>query len=148
MNIEQKRLLKKLEVILDSKFEKLFEGAHEGFAYYFSKFDIEGIKRLLSGDRSYDGVSKDHYINLISKAFKVLNSKGVNSFNALSGKCNGCKKGCSGYTFIDSKTGIYVDLIMEVEKSEIINFMECYDLKNSEEISYKKERLVIKSTIK
>jgi len=58
----------------------------------------------------------------------------------------GCINGCSGFSFVDSKTGVYVDVIVEIKHKEITNFMECYDLKNDKFESNKKERIVIKMT--
>ena len=144
MELQKKRLLEKLEQLADSKFEKLFEGALNGFAYYFSKLDLEGIDSLLSDNNNYDGVSKDYYLKLIEKAFNNLKFKGIISLESIPGVCNGCIKDCNGFTFIDNKTGIYVDIIVEVNKSEITNFMECYNLKNDKQIAIKNERIVIK----
>jgi len=56
----------------------------------------------------------------------------------------GCINGCSGYSFVDIKTGVYVDIIVEIEHKEITNFMECYDLKNNKTVSNKTERIIIK----
>lgn len=144
MDLEKKKLLDHLEQLAGSKFKKLFEGALDGFAYYFSKLDLEGIDSLLSDFNNYDGVSKEYYLKLIEKAFNDLKSKGITSLEAVPGVCNGCINGCSGFSFLDSNTGIYVDIIVELKNNEIINFMECYDLKNDEEIVNKNERIVIK----
>ena len=143
MNIERKKLLEKLEEFSGSNFEKIFEGALEGFAHYFSKLDINGIDSLLSNYNNYDGVSKEHYLNLINKTFNNLRTEFITSLKAIPGTCNGCIKGCNGYTFIDTRTGVYIDIIIEIKNSKITNFMECYDLKNDNKL-YKKERIVIK----
>ena len=63
---------------------------------------------------------------------------------AIPGVCNGCINGCSGFSFVDSKTGVYVDIIVEIKHKEITNFMECYDLKNNKTVSNKTERIIIK----
>jgi len=79
MNLEQKKLLEQLEEFSGSKFNMLFEGAREGFAYYFSRLDLVGIDSLLSDYYNYDGVSKDYYLKLIEEAFNNLKSKGIRS---------------------------------------------------------------------
>ena len=144
MDLEKKELLEQLEQYSGSKFDKLYEGVLDGFAYYFTRLDLEGIDSLLSDYNNYDGVSKDYYLKLIEKAFNNLKSKGIRSLESIPGACNGCIKGCKGFTFIDSKTGAYIDIIVEVKNSEITNFMECYDLKNDHNKLNKKERIVIK----
>ena len=37
-----------------------------------------------------------------------------------------------------------MDFVVEVKNSEIINFIECFDLKNEVEVSNKREQIVIK----
>jgi hypothetical protein len=137
------KLLKQLEEIVGSKFEKVYEGSKEAFAYYFSKFDIEGINNLLI-DKNYDGVSKEYYLRLIKKTFNYLKSKDITSLEVVAGTCNGCIKDCEGFTFIDKKSGLYIDIIIEVKYKEIYNFMECYDLNNAIASLNKKERIVVK----
>ncbi|WP_298265933.1 hypothetical protein [uncultured Lutibacter sp.] len=146
MNLNQIKQLKQFEQVFDSELEILYEGVLEGFAYYFSRLDIEGMDKLLSEYNNYDGVSKDHYLNLITNTINDLKSKGINSLMAVPGICNGCIKGCNGFSFIDNKTGVYVDIIVEVKHKEITNFMECYELNNDKPIENKKERIVIKQT--
>lgn len=146
MDIDKKKLLEQLEQLAGSNFEILFEGALDGFAYYFSRLDIEGIDSLLSDYNNYDGVSKEYYLKLIEKAFNKLKSQSITSLLAFPGVCNGCINGCNGFTFIDNKTGVYVDIIVEVKHKEITNFMECYELNNDKPIENKKERIVIKQT--
>jgi hypothetical protein len=143
MNLNQIKQLKQLEQVFDSELEILYEGVLDGFAYYFSRLDIEGIDKLLSEYNNYDGVSKDHYLSLINNTINDLKSKGIISLMAVPGICIGCIKGCNGFSFIDNETGIYVDIIVEVKNKEISNFMECYDLKNDGKLN-KKERIVIK----
>jgi hypothetical protein len=144
MNIEKIKLIKQLELIAGSKLEKVFEGAREGFAHYFSNFDIDGIDSLLSDYNNYDGVSKEYYVNLIKKEFNNLKREDVYSLKAIPGTCNNCIKGCKGFTFIDEKNGFFYDIIIEVKKSEITNFIECSDLKNEKEEPNKIERIIIK----
>lgn len=144
--MNKKKLLEQLEELYGSKFEQVFKGPLEGFAYYFSRLDIEGLDSLLREHNSYDGVSKDYYLKLIEEAFNKLKRQGITTLLAIPGVCNGCINGCSGYSFVDSKTGVYVDMIVEIKHKEITNFMECYDLKNDKFESNKKERIVIKMT--
>lgn len=146
MDLEKQKLLEQLEELSGSKFEQVFKGSLDAFAYYFSRLDIEGLYSLLSEHNSYDGVSKDYYLKLIEQAFNKLKRQGITSLLAIPGVCNGCINGCSGYSFVDSETGVYVDIIVEVKHKEITNFMECYDLKNDKFESNKKERIVIKMT--
>jgi hypothetical protein len=74
--------------------------------------------------------------------------KAVRLFNiplkAIPGVCYGCEKGCSGFTFLDEKEGFFMDFMVKVKDSEIVNFMECYNLKNDIEIPNKLEQIFVK----
>ena len=144
MDLEKKKLLEKLEELSGSKFEQVFKGPLDAYAYYFSRLDIEGLGSLLSDYNTYDGVSKAYYLKLIEQAFNKLKSQGITSLLAIPGVCNGCINGCSGYSFVHSKKGVYVDIIVEIKHKEITNFMECYDLNNDNKKPNKMERIVIK----
>jgi hypothetical protein len=123
---------------------KNFENPKDAFAHYFSKLDLIGIDSLLSSQNHYDGVSKQHYLDLIKQHFENLKTEGIQSLKAIHGVCNGCKKGCSGFTFLDDKFGFYIDLIIEVKDSEIVNFMDCFNIKNKIKVANKIEQLFIK----
>lgn len=148
MNKEQLELIRKLEELGEVIIVKKFDDPKEAFANYFSKLDIHGIGSLLNENNYYDEVSKENYLNLIQLQFESLKSKGIHSLKLISGGCNFCKNGCSGFTFLDEINGFYMDLIIEVKNSEIVNFMECMDFKNEFEITAKKEQIVIKPFIK
>jgi hypothetical protein len=49
-----------------------------------------------------------------------------------------------GFTFLDEKEGFFMDLIIEVKDSEIINFMEFFNLINDVDVPNKKEQITIK----
>jgi len=125
-------------------FVKKLENPKDAFAYYFSTLNIDGIDSILSNQNFYDGVSKQHYVNLIKKHFISLKTEGIMSLKAISGICHGCEKGCSGFTFLDENNGFYMDFIIEVENSEIVNFMECFNLINETDVPNKIEHVVIK----
>jgi hypothetical protein len=120
------------------------ENPIDTFAYYFSKLDINGIDSILSNQNYYDGITKLEYLNLIKKQFISLKKNGTHSLKAISGVCDGCEKGCSGVTFLDEIEGFFMDLTMKLKDSEIVNLMECHNLKNEVEISNKKEQIFIK----
>ena len=144
MNKEQEQLLRQLAQMGDVVFVKKTENSRDAFAYHFSLLDIEGLDTILSDKNYYDGVTKSHYINLIKIQFERLKVEGIHNLKIIPGVCYGCKNGCSGFTFLDENKGFYMDFVVEVKNSEIINFIECFDLKNEVEVSNKREQIVIK----
>jgi hypothetical protein len=63
--------------------------------------------------------------------------------NPIPGFCSGCKKGCSGYTFLEEVDGFYVDMVFEANKEGDIDFTECVNLKNEIALPNKKEQIFI-----
>ena len=87
LDLEKKKLLEQLEELSGSKFEKIYDGPLEGFAYNFSTLNIDGLDSLLSDYNTYDGVSKAYYLKLIEQAFNNLKRQGITSLLAVPGVC-------------------------------------------------------------
>ena len=144
MVLEKFELIQKLEEMGEIIFVKRFQDPIDAFAYYFSNLDIEGMDRILSNKNYYDGATKSEYLALIKKHFVSLNKNNIHFLKPIPSVCNGCKNGCSGFTFIDEKDGFYSNFIIETKNAEIVNFMECFNLKNDVKIINKKEQITIK----
>lgn len=144
MNLKQKKIINQLEKIGEVVFVKKFEEPKDAFAYYFSILDINGIDSLLSNQNNYDGITKLEYLNLIREHFISLKNNDIYALKAYSGVCNGCKNGCSGFTFLDDSKGFFSDIIIEIEDSEIVNFMECFNMVNEVDGLNKIEQLIVK----
>jgi hypothetical protein len=144
MELIKLELIQQLEEMGEVVFVKRFEDPRDAFAHYFSILDIKGLDRLLSDKNYYDGATKLEYLEFINEHFICLKKNGISSLSSIPGKCNGCKNGCSGFTFLDEREGFYSDFIIETKNSEIVNFMECFNLKNDVEIRNKKEQITIK----
>lgn len=144
MELIKLELIQQLEEMGEVVFVKRFEYPKDAFAHYFSKLDINGIDGLLSDKNYYDGATKLEYLELINKHFISLKKNGISSLSIIPGKCNGCKNGCCGFTFLDEKEGFYSDFIIETKNDEIVNFMECFSLINETDIINKKEQITIK----
>jgi hypothetical protein len=137
MDAEKRKLIQQLEEIGEVTFVKKAENPLEAFAHYFSKLDINGLENVLSNQNSYDGITKQ-------KHFVSLKVNGIQTLKAIPGLCDGCEKGCAGFTFLDEKDGFFMDFMVKVKDSEIVNFMECYNLKNDIEIPNKLEQIFVK----
>lgn len=144
MDTEKRKLIQQLEEIGEVTFVKKAENPLKVFAHYFSKLDIYGLENVLSNQNNYDGKTKQEYLELIEKQFVSLKDNGIQSLKAIPGVCDGCEKGCSGFTFLDEKDGFYMDFMVKVNDSEIVNFMECYNLVNEVEIPNKLEHISVK----
>jgi len=141
---KQLKLIRQLEEIGEVTFVKKAENPLESFAHYFSKLDIHGLANVLSNQNNYDGISKQEYLELIEKHFVSLKNHGIQSLKAIPGVCDGCEKGCSGFTFLYEKGGFFMDFMIKVKDSEIVDLMECYNLINEVEIPNKLEHITVK----
>lgn len=144
MNSKQKRIIEQLEKIGEVVFVNDIKDPKDDFAHYFSILDINGIDSILSNQKNYDGISKLEYLNLINEHFISLKNNDIFTLKAFSGVCNGCKNGCSGFTFLDENKGFFTDFIIEVKDSEIINFMECFNMVNEVDGLNKIEQITVK----
>jgi len=123
---------------------KKIDDPKEAFAYYFSKLGITGIDRVLKDNNNYDGESKDFYVSLIRNEFENFKKQNIHYLKPIKGICKGCKNGCSGYVFIDEKSGFYVNMVIDVKNSEIVDLIECLNFKLEVENSFIKEQIIIK----
>ena len=144
MDLNKLKLLKQLKELGEVTFVKKFENPIDSFAYYFSKLDINGLGTVLSNKNYYDGITKQEYLELIEKQFVSLKNNGIQSLKAIPGVCDGCEKGCFGFTFLDEKDGFFMDFMVKVKDSEIVNLMECFNLVNEVEIPNKLEQIIVK----
>jgi len=144
MTPEQLKLIQQLAELGDVTIIKKTENPIDSFARYFSKLDINGLGTVLNNQNYYDGITKQEYLELIEKHFFSLKNNGIQSLKAIPGVCNGCEKGCSGFTFLDEKDGFFMDFMVKVKDSEIVNLMECFNLVNEIEIPNKLEQITVK----
>ena len=144
METEKQKLLNELAKMGEVTFVKKFENPIDSFAYYFSNLDINGIDSILSDQNYYDGITKQEYLELIEKQFFSIKNNGIQSLKAIPGVCDGCEKGCSGFTFLDEKDGFFMDFMVKIKDSEIVNLMECFNLVNEVDVPNKIEQITIK----
>ena len=113
------------------------------FAHYFAALDSEGLSSILKDDVVYDSLSKQDWITLVKTQFDSFRSNSIYFLKPIPGICSGCKKGCSGYTFLDEVNEFYIDLAIESSKDNSIDFTDCVNLKNQIEVANKKEQIFI-----
>lgn len=128
---------------LEIKKTSILNGPKETFANYFSTMDVIGLTSFLKDDVLYDKLSKQDWIVLFENQFESFKSNNIHSLKPITGVCMGCKRGCSGYTFLDEVSGFYVDLVIEVNEEGGIDFTDCTNLKNKILIPYKIEQIFI-----
>ena len=129
------------KLVSKSKIKSVFKEDITAFVCYFSLLDSKGLVSILKDDVLYDEQSKKDWIALFEKQFESFRKNNINHLNPIPGICSGCKKGCSGYTFLDEVDGFYVDIVFEANKEGNIDFTECVNLKNEIVLPNKKEQI-------
>lgn len=113
------------------------------FVHYFSSLDSKGLASVLKDGVVYDEQSKQDWIVLFDKQFESFRNHNIHYLKPITGVCMGCKKGCSGFTFLDEVQGFYVDMIIETKEAILTDFTECVNLKNELVLPNKKEQIFI-----
>lgn len=129
------------KLVSKSKKKSVFKEDITAFVYYFSRLDSKGLAFILKDDVLYDEQSKQDWIALFEKQFESFRKNNINHLNPIPGICSGCKKGCSGYTFLDEVDGFFVDIVFEANKERNFDFTECMNLKNEIALPNKKEQI-------
>lgn len=127
----------------DSNKTLIFKDDKASFVYYFSALDSKGLATVLKDDFIYDQQSKHDWITLFQNQFESFKRNNIQYLKPFDGACSGCKKGCSGYTFLDERDGFYVDFVIEVNEEGAIDFTECVNLKNEIVLPNKKEQILL-----
>ena len=119
----------------------VFKDDVAAFVHYFGTLDSDGLASILEDDVLYDELTKQDWKTLFEKQFESFRKNNINHLNPIPGICTGCKKGCSGYTFLDEEGGFHIDLVFEVNKEGHIDFTECVHLETEMKITSKKEQI-------
>ncbi len=114
----------------DSNKTLIFKDDKASFVYYFSALDSKGLATVLKDDFLYDQQSKHDWITLFQNQFESFKRNNIQYLKPFDGACSGCKKGCSGFTFLDENNGFYVDLVIESNASVIVDFTDCVNFEN------------------
>ena len=140
--------IKQVEKMNLMSIAKKFQDPKDAFAHYFSNLEITGIERLLNDNNCYDGASKVVYLDLMNAEFDNFKKENIFYLKPLSGICNGCKNGCSGFIFLDEASGFYVNMVIEVKNSKIVDLIECFNFTPETPNAFLKEQIVIKPFLK
>jgi hypothetical protein len=139
VNKEKIKLLNLLEEIGDVVF---LDSTEKAFIHYFSNLDINGVSSLMSENHKYENYYKSEFLEFLNTCFLDLKNRNINKLKVYKGKCSRCFKNQGSLTFIDKKSGDFIDFFILVKDNKVININFCYGLKNYSKI-IKKNRLEV-----
>lgn len=95
--------------------------------YYIKNLDIDMIDTLLDIELTYQDFPKITFIQKFEVAFDEFIQAGDKELIIRNGFCNEllCSNQCSGYRFSSKSSGLYFDLIIDIEEGYVKDIYEC-----------------------
>jgi hypothetical protein len=97
----------------------------ETIRHSIENMDIQSLNNTLSADITYQDYPKKEFIKKLSVVFKTFRKFGNTSLSSYSGSCGSCNTDSRGYVFVGNNSSHYMTLLIEMEKGEISDLMEC-----------------------
>ena len=94
------------------------------------EMNINTLRELLPGDRTYMDVDKELFLTSLSEAFFMFRKEGDNKLMLQSGKCrtNCCSEElCGGYKLVGNRTSNFLHLIFLGSEENITDIFVCND---------------------
>ena len=94
----------------------------------FQKMDLNMLDALLDQRKTYQGATKDMFIEKVYVAFSQLKKDGDTFLSSHEGFCNSNKcanKNCDGYSFIGNRSKNHIDLIFEEWRGVVNGIYHC-----------------------
>jgi hypothetical protein len=95
--------------------------------HYIKHLDIEMIETLLDDKLTYQDFPKSTFIQKFDIAFNEFIQSGDSELDISNGFCSVfvCNNQCSGYRFSSKSSGLYFDLIIDIEDGQVKDIYEC-----------------------
>jgi hypothetical protein len=89
--------------------------------------NIDKLESQLHDNRTYQNFTKKCFIQLLNNVFDEFRSADYMKLEVSKGFCNEimCNNRCNGYRFSSKSSGLYFDLIIEIENGEVTDIYEC-----------------------
>lgn len=104
----------------------------EAVIYYIQEMDLEMLELILDKDKTYQEVPKATFMESLEKVFNVFKYNKNTKLVGHPGFCNSdiCPNACKGgYSFVGNHSKHRIDLIMEVNKGNVMDIYQCHELK-------------------
>ena len=85
------------------------------------------IDDILDEKYTYQDVKKNIFIHWLNTAFNEFIEAGDSHLEVRNGFCSlfVCNNQCSGYRFSSQSSGLYFDLIIDIEEGKVTDIYEC-----------------------
>lgn len=95
--------------------------------YFIKNLDVVMIDALLDEKNTYQDFKKNQFIQKLGVAFDEFINAGDTQLMVSNGFCSQftCNNQCSGYRFSSNESGLYFDLIIDIENGVVKDIYEC-----------------------
>lgn len=99
----------------------------DAIIHYIKHLDIQMIETLLDNKLTYQDYPKSTFIHKFDVAFDEFIQAGDTELEISNGFCSEfvCNNQCSGYRFSSKSSGLYFDLIIDIEDGKVNDIYEC-----------------------
>ena len=108
----------------------ILDTTENAFIYYFSNLDIHGVGSLMSDNHKYESYSKSKFLEFLNSCFQDLKNRKINKLKSYQGICNSCFAGQPALTFIEEKSGDYIEFVLIIDNNIVVNINFCFSIKN------------------
>jgi len=117
----------------------------ETVIFFLQRLDANMLDALLTDELTYQEFPKSHFIQLLERAFQKFRDAGDNFLNGYPGTCNmkTCNFGCTGYAFVGNHSGSYMNLILDIRDTAVLDIYECGKFKCPEAPRSKRKRILL-----
>ena len=134
--------MKQLEIFPPQDQKLLPRNQYEAIVYFMAHLDADWVSLFLDNEKTYQDFPKYLFIRKLIVAFEQFESDGDKVLTLHKGFCNGCSRGCTGFTFL-GKQGKFMDVLFKMKGEEIDDIYECSSFSNDTDVPNKLERVYI-----
>ena len=110
---------------LEARITDKVHSISETIRHAIENMDIQSLNNTLSADITYQDYPKKEFLKKLSVVFKTFRKLGNTSLSSYSGSCGSCNTDNRGYVFVGNNSSHFMTLLIEMEKGEISDLMEC-----------------------
>ena len=106
---------------------KALKSQSDAVIHFINNLDIDMIDTLLDEKNTYQDFKKKIFIQKLGVAFDEFINAGDTQLMINNGFCSQfiCNNQCSGYRFSSKESGLYFDLIIDIENGVVKDIYEC-----------------------
>lgn len=115
----------------------------DAIIHFIKEMDIEMLDAFLDDGNTYQNLKKNIFLGKLQDVFKSMQSAGDKKLQAHVGKCIGCNKGYTGFSFVGSRSKNYFDMIVDIRAGRVKDLYQCFSFANADTSIKKKESMEI-----